>query len=94
VGIVSGAGQFRPGLVLGEYSGGRDVPLALVGRVYCQVDADYGEVAVGDLITTSPTVGHGMAARDSKRAFGATIGKSLGALASGRGLVPVLVALQ
>lgn len=35
-----------------------------------------------------------MAALDPARAFGAVIGKSLGLLASGSGLVPILVALQ
>jgi hypothetical protein len=94
-GVVSGAGRLRPGLVLGEQSAdGRNVPLALMGRVYCQVDADWGEIAVGTLITSSPTVGHGMAASDPQRAFGAIIGKALGTLCSGRALLPILVALQ
>jgi hypothetical protein len=35
-----------------------------------------------------------MRADDPNRAFGAVIGKALRPLASGRGLVPVLVALQ
>jgi hypothetical protein len=94
-GVVSGAGRFRPGLILGQHSAdGRDVPVALVGRVYCRVDSGYGEIAVGDLITTSPTLGHGMAATDPRQAFGAIIGKALGALSHGMGLIPILVALQ
>ena len=31
--------------------------VALAGRVYCKVDATYGAVAPGDLLTTSPTAG-------------------------------------
>jgi hypothetical protein len=81
-------------VLLGSRSDGRHAALALVGRVYCQVDASYGAIDVGDLITTSPTPGYGMVARDPIRSFGATIGKACAPLATGRGLVPVLVALQ
>jgi hypothetical protein len=94
-GVISGAGSYKPGIILGrEGSGGNRIPLALTGRVYCRVDAGYGPVGVGDLLTTSPTVGHAMRAEDPLRAFGATIGKALRPLRSGMGLVPVLIALQ
>jgi hypothetical protein len=94
-GVVSGAGTYRPGLVLDRQQDGtaRQV-VALVGKVYCWVDADQGPVAVGDLLTTSATPGHAMRAVDPARAFGAVIGKALRPLACGRGLIPVLVALQ
>jgi len=46
------------------------------------------------MLTTSPTPGHAMLATDPTRSFGAVIGKALGSLSSGRGLVPVLVALH
>ena len=94
-GVVSGAGNFRPGLVLGKPRGeGTTVLLSLVGRAYCRVDADYAPIQIGDLITTSPTRGHGMAARDPQRSFGAVIGKALRPLDAGRGLIPILIALQ
>ncbi len=51
-------------------------------------------IGVGDLLTTSSTPGHAMRAADPARAFGAVLGKSLGRLTGGQGLVPVLVALQ
>jgi len=70
------------------------MPLALVGRVYCKVDAGYSSVGVGDLLTTSPTPGHAMKAKDQTMAFGAVIGKALSRLDCGKGLIPVLVALQ
>jgi hypothetical protein len=94
-GIISGAGDYMPGLILDrqESSGGR-LPLALVGKVYCKVDASYGPIEVGDLLTTSPTAGHAMKASDPLRAFGAVIGKALRPLASGQSMVPILVALQ
>jgi len=94
-GVVSGAGGLRPGIVLGRCADARNRwPIALSGKVFCKVDADHSPVAVGDLLTTSPTLGHAMAARDHQRAFGAVIGKALAPLGSGRGLVPVLIALQ
>jgi len=94
-GVIAGAGDYRPGVVLGREPDSTDVvALALIGRVYCKVDASFGAIEVGDLLTTSPTPGHAMKATDAVRAFGCVLGKALQPLASGRGLVPVLVALQ
>lgn len=95
VGVVSGAGSYRPGIVLDHQEDGDGrLPIALVGKVFCLVDADLGAVGVGDLLTTSATPGHAMTTCDPDRAFGAVIGKALGPLAAGRSLVPILVALQ
>jgi hypothetical protein len=93
-GVVSGAGSYRPALVLDSHVGADRRPLALTGKVWCNVDADFAPVELGDLLTTSPTPGYAMCAADPARAFGAVIGKALGTLRSGRGLVPVLVGLQ
>lgn len=93
-GVISGAGTCRPGLVLDRQDTPRRWPLALVGKVWSKVDAGYGSIEVGDLLTTSPTPGHAMRAADPARAFGAVLGKALGELRSGRGLLPVLVTLQ
>jgi hypothetical protein len=94
-GVVSGAGGLRPGIVLGRTKNAANRwPIALSGKVFCKVDARRSPIAVGDLLTTSPTPGHAMAARDHRRAFGAVLGKALAPLQSGVGLVPVLVALQ
>jgi hypothetical protein len=94
-GVISGAGDFRPGLVLDkQQSEGNRMPIALLGKVYCKVDARYTAVEVGDLLTTSPTPGHAMKAGDPSLAFGAVIGKALRPLQSGQGLVPILIALQ
>jgi hypothetical protein len=70
------------------------VPLALMGKVYCKVDATRVPVQVGDLLTTSSTPGHAMKATDPLRAFGAVIGKALRPFENGTGLIPILVALQ
>lgn len=93
-GVVSGAGSYRPAIVLDRRDDHDRRPLALTGKVWCKVDASFGAVDIGDLLTTSPTLGHAMSATDPARAFGAVIGKALGSLSSGLGLVPVLVALH
>jgi hypothetical protein len=94
-GIVSGAGDYRPAMVLDRREGaGNRQPIALFGKVCCKVDAQYGPVEIGDLLTTSPTPGHAMKAADPLKSFGSVIGKALGPLEGGQGLVPVLVSLQ
>lgn len=94
-GVISGARDYKPGIVLGKTaSPSKRFPLALVGKVYCKVDAEYSPVSVGDLLTTSFTPGHAMKATDRFRAFGAVIGKALRPLGSGRDMIPILVALQ
>jgi hypothetical protein len=94
-GVVSGAGTFKPGIVLDQRAGNeRRTTIALVGKVYCKVDADAGPIAVGDLLTSSDTVGHAMRVSDPLKGFGSVIGKALRPLKSGRALLPILVALQ
>jgi hypothetical protein len=94
-GIVSGAGGVKPAVILDhDPMGGSDrQPLALMGKVYCKVDAA-DPIAIGDLLTTSLTPGHAMKATDHTRAFGAVIGKALQSCADNRGLIQVLVALR
>jgi hypothetical protein len=96
VGVVAGAGAFRPGIVMDRHGPPTDHrrPIALVGKVYCKLDADFGPVEVGDLLTSSPTPGHAMKAADPERAFGSVIGKAMAPLRAGRGLIPILISLQ
>lgn len=92
-GVISGAGEYRPGMILGRCESPQQrVPIALIGKVFCKADAQFGAIQVGDLLTTSPTVGHAMKACDPSKAFGAVIGKALRGLREGCGLIPVLVA--
>jgi len=94
-GVVSGAGEYRHALLLDKRptEEGR-IPVALVGKVYCKVDAQYSPIDVGDLLTTSATPGHAMKAAEPLKAFGSVIGKALRSLEAGRGLIPILIALQ
>jgi hypothetical protein len=94
VGVVSGGNGFHPGIILDNKPMHKRTPVALSGKVYCNVDADYSSIAVGDLLTTSPTPGHAMKAIEPHKAFGSVIGKALRPLKEGRGIIPILVALQ
>ncbi|HEX2294058.1 MAG TPA: hypothetical protein VHN37_01980 [Actinomycetota bacterium] len=94
-GVVAGAGSYKPGIVLdaGETGGSRRA-ITLAGKVFCKADADAAPIRVGDLLTTSALEGHVMRVTEMRRALGAVVGKALAPLDSGRGLVPVLMALQ
>jgi hypothetical protein len=94
-GIISGAGTFKPGIILDRQNSDSSRPaVALMGKVFCKVDTTNGPIEVGDLLTTSSTLGHAMKAADPFKAFGAVLGKALRPLKEGQGLIPVLVALQ
>jgi hypothetical protein len=94
-GVVSGAGSYRPGIVLDRRPDGPARPsVALAGKVCCQVDATYGPITSGDLLVSSSTPGHAMVATDPTRWPGAVLGKALRPWSDGRGLIPILVTLQ
>lgn len=94
-GVLSGAGSFRPALVMDRRDTGRPrAPLALVGKVFCLADATSDPIAVGDRLTTSDRRGHAQRIVDGEAAAGAVLGKALAPLGAGTGLIPVLVALQ
>jgi hypothetical protein len=95
VGVISGAGDYKPALVLDKReSAANRQPIALLGKVCCKATAEFGAIEAGDLLTTSPVEGHAMRSVDQSRAPGAVIGKALRPLRDGRGLIPILIALQ
>ncbi len=95
-GIISGAGGVEPGMLMGQKGSVADGehPVALTGRVYVRATAVNGPISPGDLLTTSSIPGHAMRVDDHARAQGAVLGKAMGSLAKGEGLVLVLVGLQ
>ena len=76
-----GPGQFGNMVTLGCFA-------------HCKVDADIAPIAVGDLLTTSPTKGHAQKVLDFEKATGAIIGKALKSLEKYKGKIPILVMLQ
>ena len=94
-GVISGAGAFKPGLILDRHpSDTYRMPVALMGKVYCKVDATSAPIRAGDRLTTSLLPGHAMRVSDEGKANGAIIGKALKPLSDGTGLIPILVTLQ
>ena len=95
-GVVSGAGNYRPGIILDRatVATADRKSIALMGKAYCWADAQYGPIKTGDLLTSSATPGHAMKAVDRERCLGALLGKALEPLQAGRGLIPMLIALQ
>jgi hypothetical protein len=93
-GIVCGAGNLQPGVILrSDHLVGR-ILVAICGRAYCRADASAGSIRPGDLLTTSQTPGYAMRADDHKRSRGSVLGKAMSPLDHGRGLVLTLVTLQ
>jgi hypothetical protein len=95
IGIVAGAPGFRPAVRLDSTPNGNTrLPVTLMGKVMCLVDATSAPVRAGDLLTSSETSGHAMKIISGERSVGAIVGKALRSLDRGRGLVPVLAMLR
>jgi hypothetical protein len=95
VGVLSGAGSYKPGIILDKQDNDSNrKPVAMMGKVFCKVDADISPIEIGDMLTTSDIPGYAMKAIDHSKAFGAVMGKALASLKEGRGLIPILVVLQ
>jgi hypothetical protein len=78
------------GVVSGEPRGNNTLaPATFQGIALCKVDAAYGTIAEGDLLTSSPMRGHAMLS--SCRAPGTILGRALEPLPAGRGRIHVLV---
>ena len=53
-GIIPGTGD-KPGILLDRQQAGKTQSVALLCRVFYKVDAQFGAIEMGDLLTTSPT---------------------------------------
>jgi hypothetical protein len=103
VGVVLAADPERPGVlreareiadphVVGVATGPTEdgrAPVAVSSIVLCKVDAGYGAIRVGDLLTSSPTPGH--AVRTLEPLPGTVLGKALESLDVGTGVIEILV---
>ncbi len=93
---VVGVYSTRPGFVGGAEDGADltgKVPLAVVGVAPVKVTTENGPIRPGDLLVASSTPGHAMKAGPNPP-VGTVIGKALGALQSGTGVIQMLVTLQ
>jgi hypothetical protein len=95
--LVSGIYSTKPGVVGRRRLTGdknEEIPMAMVGVVPTKVSAENGPIKRGDLLVTSATEGYAMKGTDSSRMLGAIVGKAMGSLDSGTGVIEVLVSLQ
>ncbi len=93
VGVYSTKPGFVGGSVIEETAAdGSAIPVALVGIVPVKVSAENGAIHRGDLLTTSATLGHAMKASEFR--VGTILGKAMGELESGTGIIQVLLTLQ
>jgi len=94
--LVAGVYSADPGFIGSSHpmaeASDDEIPMAVVGIVPVKVSAENGSIHRGDLLVTSSTPGHAMRADDPKP--GTILGKALGELESGLGVIPVLVTLQ
>ena len=88
--MVAGIISTDPAMLIGDSES--PSPLALAGQVPCKVSAEGGPIRRGDLLVTSSTPGHAMKATDPRP--GTVLGKALGELETGTGVIYVLVTLQ
>jgi hypothetical protein len=70
------------------------IPMAMIGIVPTKVTAENGPIHPGDLLVISPLMGYAMKGTDRSRMLGAVLGKALGTLESGTGVINVVVTLQ
>ena len=93
VGVISGAGGLRPGMVIGSRKdGSEDFPLSMSGIIYVRVCDEAGPVQAGDMLVPSSVAGVGMRAVDPVAAAGTVFGKALDPYSgAGEGLVLMLV---
>ena len=68
--------------------------MAMVGIVPIKVSAENGPIRRGDLLVTSSMAGYAMKGTDRGKMLGAIVGKAMGDLESGTGVIEVLVSLQ
>jgi hypothetical protein len=97
--LVAGIYSTKPGVVgrrqtIDPRTSKTEIPMAMVGIVPTKVSAENGPIKRGDLLVTSSTAGYAMKGTDRSLMLGAVIGKALGNLDSGAGVIEVLVTLQ
>lgn len=95
--MVAGIFATKPGVIgrrQNQVCDSDEVPMAMIGVVPTKVTAENGPIRKGDLLVTSAQPGYAMKGTDRGRMLGAVIGKAMGSLDSGNGVIEVLVTLQ
>ncbi|WP_213803756.1 hypothetical protein [Granulicella sp. dw_53] len=91
--LVTGIYSTKPGVIGRRQAGVKsdsEIPMAMVGIVPTKVSTENGPIKRGDLLVTSATEGYAMKGTDRGRMLGAIVGKALGSLDSGMGVIEVV----
>jgi hypothetical protein len=96
---VTGIYSTKPGVVGRRQLTARahmkeEVPMAMTGIVPTKVSAENGAIKPGDLLVTSSKPGYAMKGTDRTQMLGAIIGKAIGRLDAGVGVIEAVVTLQ
>lgn len=94
---VAGIYSTKPGVVGRRQTTTKspdEISMAVIGIVPAKVSAENGAIHPGDMLVTSSVLGYAMKGTDYSRMFGAVIGKAMGSLDSGKGVIEILVTLQ
>ncbi len=94
---VAGVIATKPGVVgrrEAMVNRSESLPMAMVGVVPTKVSAENGPIRKGDMLVTSSIPGFAMRGTDRSKMLGAVLGKAMGNLDSGAGVIEVLVTLQ
>lgn len=96
---VTGIYSTKPGVVGRRQLTARanmkeEVPMAMTGIVPTKVSAENGPIKPGDLLVTSSKSGYAMKGTDRTQMLGAVLGKAMGHLDSGVGVIEAAVTLQ
>lgn len=96
--LISGVYSTKPG-ALGRQKPrsvprDKEVPMAMVGIVPTKVSTENGPVHAGDLLVSSSTPGYAMKGTNRKKLTGAVLGKAMGSMESGKGVIQALISLQ
>jgi hypothetical protein len=95
--MVAGIYATKPGVIGRRQTllkESEEIPMAMIGIVPTKVTTENGPIHRGDLLVSSSTMGYAMKGTDRSRLVGAVIGKAMGPLESGSGVIEVLVTLQ
>jgi hypothetical protein len=71
-----------------------EVPMAMTGIVPTKVSAENGPIEIGDFLVSSSNPGYAMKGTDRSQMLGAVIGKALGSIDEGKGVIEVVITLQ
>jgi len=94
---VAGVYSTKPGALGRRQTTPKDpneIPMAVIGIVPVKVSAENGPIHPRDILVSSSKPGYAMKGTDRSRMLGAIVGKALGSLDSGTGVIEVLVTLQ